>query len=90
MYIYPGVGWSRLDVYVKEKVASPGPFIGGVEEVGAFLMKTRLSLKFSAWKGFFLIPSPGYNDRSLGLPRESIVNFSHPNLCHHSNGIVNS
>ena len=32
---------------------------------------------------------PGYNDRSLGLPRESIVNFPHPHLCHHSNDIVN-
>ena len=30
---------------------------------------------------------PLNNDRSLGLPRESIVNFSHQNLCHQYNTI---
>ena len=30
---------------------------------------------------------PLNNDRSLGLPRESIVNFSHPSLCHQYNTI---
>ena len=30
---------------------------------------------------------PLNNNRSLGLPRESIVNFSHPSLCHQYNTI---